>query len=36
MGVANRYLAMAVFSDFIAGTVFTQPLAGIGRLLRLR
>jgi hypothetical protein len=31
--VANRYLAMA---DFIAGSIFTQPLAGNGRLLRLR
>jgi hypothetical protein len=34
--VASRYLAMTVFSDFTAGTMFTQPLAGSGRLLQLR
>jgi hypothetical protein len=33
--VVNRYLAMVVFSDSTAGTMFTQPLAGNGRLLWL-
>jgi hypothetical protein len=31
--VLNRYLAMG---DFTVGTMFTQPLAGNGRLRRLR
>jgi hypothetical protein len=31
--VLNRYLVMG---DFTVGTMFTQPLAGIGRLRRLR
>jgi hypothetical protein len=31
--ILNRYLVMG---DFTAGTMFTQPLAGNGRLCRLR
>jgi hypothetical protein len=31
--VLNRYLVMG---DFTMGTMFTQPLAGNGRLRRLR
>jgi hypothetical protein len=31
--VLNRYLIMG---DFTVGTIFTQPLAGNGRLRRLR
>jgi hypothetical protein len=31
--VLSRYLVMG---DFIVGTIFTQPLAGNGRLRRLR
>jgi hypothetical protein len=31
--VLNRYLVMG---DFTVGTMFTQPLAGNGRLRRLR
>jgi hypothetical protein len=34
--VVSRYLVVAVFSHFTAGTMFPQPLAGNGCLLRLR
>jgi hypothetical protein len=33
MRLANRYLVM---DDFVVGTIFSQPVAGNGRLRRLR